>query len=54
MRFLSRIAAAQKLSFEFPYHEFDIDTDISFLVLGDSKSVLHVHPVARPPLKFVG
>jgi Mini-chromosome maintenance replisome factor len=45
LRFLSRIPVAQKLGFEFPYHEFDIDTDLSFLVLGDSKSIL---PVKAP------
>ena len=44
LRFLSRIAVAQKLSFEFPYHEFEIDTDISMLVLGDSKTILPVIP----------
>lgn len=44
LRFLSRIPVAQKLGFEFPYHEFDIDTDLSFLVLGESKSILPVTP----------
>src|SRR5271170_4707787 len=43
LRFLSRIAVVQKLSFEFPYHEFEIDTDIPLLVLGASKTILPVH-----------
>lgn len=42
LRFLSRIIVAQKLSFEFPYHEFEIDTDLSVLVLGETKSILPV------------
>jgi hypothetical protein len=42
LRFLSRMIAAQKLSFEFPYYEFEIDTDLSILVMGESKSILPV------------
>ena len=44
LRFLSRIAVAQKLSFEFPYHEFEVDTDIPLLILGASKTLLPVRP----------
>jgi Mini-chromosome maintenance replisome factor len=58
LRFLSRIPVAQKLGFEFPFHEFDIDTNLPFLVLGESKSILPVthfslnRPNGRYPLPF--
>jgi hypothetical protein len=42
LRFLSRISSLQKIGFEFPFHEFEIDTDVTFLVLGSSKSILPV------------
>ena len=42
LRFLSRIVVGQKLGFEFPFHEFEIDTDLTVLVLGPSKSILPV------------
>lgn len=49
LRFLSRVATAQKLGFEFPYHEFETDTDISVLVLGTSKTILPVSPYEIQP-----
>jgi len=42
LRFWGRVMSAQKVGFEFPYHEFEIDTDVTVLVLGSSKSFLPV------------
>lgn len=53
LRFLSRIVVGQKLGFEFPFHEFEIDTDLTVLVLGSSKSFLPVISRSlRPPLSI--
>ncbi len=50
LRFLSRIVVGQKLGFEFPFHDFEIDTDLTVLVLGSSKSILPVlFPISTSP-----
>jgi Mini-chromosome maintenance replisome factor len=38
LKFLTRLITEQKLIFEFPYYEFDIDTELSVLVLGETKT----------------
>ncbi|KAI5479566.1 hypothetical protein MNV49_003303 [Pseudohyphozyma bogoriensis] len=50
LRHVATTIAQQKLSYQFPYSSFDLDTDLSFIVLSEGKAliptdcVVYVHP----------
>ncbi|GAA6056399.1 hypothetical protein JCM3770_000683 [Rhodotorula araucariae] len=54
LRHLATTIAQQKLSYEFPYSSFDLETDLNFIVLSEGKAivptdcVVYVKPVANP------
>lgn len=49
LRSLATAVTQQKLSYEFPYSSFDLDTDLNFVLVSEGKAIL---PVRVPPLLF--
>lgn len=44
LRHLATAITQQKLAYEFPYSSFELDTDLSFVLLSEGKAILPVSP----------
>lgn len=51
LRHLTTTVASQKLSYEFPYSSFDLETDLAFILLSEGKALVPVRPLL-PPFGF--
>lgn len=47
LRHLTTTIASQKLSYEFPYSSFDLETDLAFILLSEGKALVPVRPSPR-------
>lgn len=49
LQYLTSTIATQKLAYEFPYSSFELDTDLSFILLSEGKAFVPVRSLSLAP-----